>query len=145
MKKKVRSNLLNLIAILAVLGFIISCYLIYSHYNPDFTGIVCKPGEQHQQSACSVANTSEYSEFFGIPVALLGALWFVFLTYLALKNKKKKQFRRELLYFTTTGIFAVIYFIWAEVQLETICTYCTITHVIIVISFFLSLYLYKKA
>lgn len=54
--------------ILAVVGFGLSAYLTYVHYNID--ALVCSTG------GCELVQTSDYSEMFGIPIALLGMVMF---------------------------------------------------------------------
>ena len=129
--------------LIAVLGFAVSGYLIHSHYNPDF-GVPCPAGEEHGQSGCAIANSSEYSEIFGIPVALGGCIWFLILGYITYKARKNNAHIKHLLNLNILGIGSVFYFIYAEIMLKTICPYCTVVHVLIAISLGISIYLWKN-
>ena len=80
---------LKLVIIFSILAVIIFSYLINVHYKEEkesfcdiSTGI-----------SCDIVNKSVYSEIFGIPVALFGALTFLLigvLSFIALKNKPIK-------------------------------------------------------
>ncbi len=132
--------LLQLTLILAVIGIAVSCYLTYSHEHPDLA-----PCDINHVASCTIVNQSVYSEVFGIPVALFGVLWFIVLGLIALKTFKSKKFTRELYGWNILGVVFVLYFIFAEFQLKAICPWCTVVHVIILITFFISLILKKKA
>ena len=72
MKKNI---LVKTILVLSLIGFIISLYLVKNHYEGSQQGSFC---DFNAVASCSIVNTSIYSELFNVPVALLGALWFLF-------------------------------------------------------------------
>ena len=73
---------LHAISILSIIGLLTSLYLVYNHYAPPQAGSFCDFGET---ISCSLVNTSVYSELFGVPVALFGAVWFIIFGLLSWK------------------------------------------------------------
>jgi len=128
--------------ILSVLGFLTSLYLVKNHYDNPVEGAFCDISEG---VSCSLVNTSIYSELFGVPVALFGALWFVILFLLSWKAMKKDgDLVSALLGWNVLGILFVIYLVVAEIILRSICPFCTIVHVIVIATLILSILLYRK-
>lgn len=134
-------NVLTYLIVFSIIGIGLSGYMTYTHYIPEYTGVcdaLAGPG------ACSYVNTSEYSEILGIPVAILGIIWFIVLWVLSHLSKQKRKHIDELFSWTVIGMVFVGYFIFAEIQLLTVCFYCTLVHIIVLLSFLLSLVLYKN-
>ena len=74
-----------LILILNLSGFLISLYLTYVHYSSNI--YVCPAGND-----CDKVLTSKYSRIFGIPISLLGTIYFLMVLILVrLKIKKLIQ------------------------------------------------------
>ncbi len=140
MVKNTKNIILKIILILGFLGVLTSAYLTYTHYMPS-GGVVC---DVDNVGSCSVVNTSEYSEIFGIPAGIWGIAWFIVLIGLAWKVMNKYNLLRELFSWNVIGGVFVIYFIFAEIKLLTICKYCTIVHGLVILSLILSFILYKK-
>ncbi len=142
MKKSTLHNLINILILISLLGFAASSYLTYTHYLESSEPQVC---DINSTFDCSTVNTSSYAELFGIPVAIFGIIWFIIFILLALKTKQSKSHTRPLFHWTIIGLISVLYFIYAEIQLGAICLYCTFVHIFIIISFIISLYLYKQS
>ena len=140
---KKRDVLLKTILILSILGFLTSLYLVQNHYVPPTEGALCDFSEF---VSCSLVNTSTYSILLGVPVAIFGTLWFLFLFLMALQSLKssKKELSLLLLGWNVLGLLFVIYLVIAEIILQAICPLCTVVHVIILITLVLSILLYKK-
>ena len=138
-----KDTLLKILLVLSFVGILTSTYLLYDHYNPGIDVGVCDI-TAHGESSCAIVNQSEYSEIFGFPAALLGIIWFVVLAYLSWKAFRMDSVKRELLIWTSLGMLFVAYFIYGEFMLRTICSFCTFIHVLTLISFVISLYLYKS-
>ncbi|PIN76665.1 hypothetical protein COV17_01615 [Candidatus Woesearchaeota archaeon CG10_big_fil_rev_8_21_14_0_10_36_11] len=136
-----RKIVLYSLIVISLLGIFLSGYLTYTHYNPPTDGSVCVIGEE---DSCSLVTTSVYSKIFGIPVALLGIAWFVMLGFLTITLFTNKKYAREIFSWTILGVVFVAYFIFAEIQLKTICIICTYVHILTIISFVLSYILWKK-
>ncbi|PIN73253.1 Vitamin K epoxide reductase [Candidatus Woesearchaeota archaeon CG10_big_fil_rev_8_21_14_0_10_45_16] len=140
MKLQNRATILYIIQLISVLGLVTSLYLTNAHLTGGSTACDISP-----TVSCSFVNTSTFSEIFGIPVALLGMVWFVVLSYLGFKYFwKPKQYVKWLFWWSIVGILSVVYLIWAEIILGAICLYCTFVHVLVLITFGLVLYLRKK-
>lgn len=108
-------------AAVGVAGLILSIYLTYVSALP-----YCPP----ELSGCDVVIASEYSKFFGVPVALLGAAWFAVVIALSIASYISERCRKPLLAWCIIGVLGVLYLVWVEVFiLHAICLYCTIAHV----------------
>ena len=129
------------ILILSILGFLTSGYLIQNHYVPPTEGSFCDLSEV---VSCSLVNTSTFSVLFNVPVAIFGALWFLILGILSYKAQKNFQLILPLLSWNIFGMLFVFYLIAAEIILQAICPLCTLVHVITLITFIISLVLYKN-
>ncbi len=72
-------RLMNLIAILAICGIVVSSESLQHHYATSKTAF-CDIGETFN---CDIVNRSEYSSILGVPVALVGMLGYAALAGLA--------------------------------------------------------------
>ena len=139
MKKTTHNKLLYLIIVLSIIGLSTSIYLVIDHYSTE--GSVC---DINSTISCSLVNTSVFSEILNAPVAIFGALWFVILIALSWRALKENGvIHSSLLGWNIFGILFVIYLISAEIILGALCLFCTLVHVIIMITFILSFILYK--
>ena len=118
MKDKKKNKILNIIIILSILGLITSLYLVKNHYAPPGEGAFC---DVNAQVSCSLVNTSIFSELLGVPVALLGAIWFVILILMSWKAMKKDGALIDgILIWNLLGLLSVIYFVIAEIILKAL-------------------------
>ena len=136
-----RRNILLSIILAGILGLFASGYLTYQKYDPALNSEICTIGNI---DGCSVVNTSRYSAIFGIPAGIWGMIWFAVLLYLAAKCWRREWWARELLSWTIIGSVFVIYFIIAEIKLLTLCVYCTLVHVLVLVSLVLAIVFYRK-
>ena len=140
-----KNKVLIILMILSVLGLLTSLYLLKNHYNAPLEGGFC---DITSGVSCTLVNNSIYSELLGIPVALLGAVWFIILFLLSWKAMKKKMNKEKyltyLLAWSIVGVLFAMYFVIAEMLLKSICPLCTLAHVIILIALIFSIILYKK-
>ena len=141
MKQTTRKNMLKIIIILGVIGLLASIYLVENHYESPTEGSLCDFGET---VSCSLVNTSVFSELFNVPVALFGALWFVFIMLMAWKAlKKERELIAGMLLWSAVGILFVAYMVIAEFILQAICPVCTLAHIIVLAILIISIILYK--
>jgi uncharacterized membrane protein len=125
--------------VLALAGLGVSVYLTYAHYTEsalagctETTGVV----------NCGKVTTSAQSVVFGIPVAVLGLAFYVFLV--AIMNPWAWMIRRRevgmiRLAAMVVGIGFVLYLLYAELfDIGSICLYCTSVHVITFLLFVLT-------
>ncbi len=138
-----KNTFIKIVLFLSVLGFITSLYLVKNHYEGSQQGSFC---DFNTFTSCSIVNTSIYSELFNVPVALLGALWFLFLFVFALKsNKKPDLYFRFIFVWSVLGALFVFYMIAAEIILKTICPLCTFLHIIIFLVLGMSYFMISNA
>lgn len=113
---------------LSLLGLAVSTYLTWAHYAagtalscPD-TGIV----------NCLKVTTSEQSRVAGVPVALLGAIFFAAMAFLCAPpawSARNGMVARLRLLGAISGIGAVLYLVAVELLVvRAICLWCTIVH-----------------
>ena len=123
-----KKGLIWTIFVLAILSFITSLYLIYNHFAPPIEGAFCDFGET---ITCSLVNTSIFSKFLGVPVAIFGTLWSLVIGLMAWKASRKEDLRLNKVIFNWAfiGLLFVIYLIIAEIILQAICPLCTLVHI----------------
>lgn len=121
--------------VLVGLGLVLSAYLTYEHFSATAT-LACPPGETFN---CTKVTQSQWSYLFGIPVALLGLLYFVAMTALCMPNvwrRPEAWLDRVRLAMAILGVVFVAYLVWAEVaKIGSICLWCTGVHVVTFVLF----------
>jgi len=120
---------------LTLLGLTVSAYLTFEHYSASETLACPDTGAV----SCLRVTTSEYSRFLGIPVALLGLLFFVVVTVLCLPaawRSTSPLVSGARLAAVVGGVAFVLYLVWAELFLiDAICLWCTVVHAITIVLF----------
>lgn len=115
--------------VLALFGLGVSAYLTFEHYSASST-LACPATAGIN---CVKVTSSTYSQLFGIPVALLGLLYFVAITALCLPaawRSTRRSLRYGRLAAVTVGMAFVVYLVWAELfRIDAICLWCTAVHV----------------
>ena len=145
---------LILVIINSIIAIIIFSYLVGVHYKEDKESFC----DISTGVSCDIVNKSAYSEIFGIPVALFGALTFLLigiLSFIALKNRpikiSKKSFAQKdiLKLLLAILVFSVLFSLWliyAELYLIlSICILCVISDIIILITLFILIKLNEKS
>jgi uncharacterized membrane protein len=120
--------------VLSILGLADSGYQTYTHYTG--TGLL---GCSAKTDACVLVQTSSYAYVFGIPMALLGVVFFAFMIVMCSPpawTSEKPVIRLARLVSVVIGILFVLYLVFAEVvKLGRICPYCTSVHIITLLLF----------
>ncbi|TWP43404.1 vitamin K epoxide reductase family protein [Lentzea tibetensis] len=113
--------------LLSFAGLLVSGYLTYAHFNAD--ALVCA---ESALIDCAAVTSSEQSKLFGIPVALLGLLFFAAMTVLCLPRVfRVEKLRWVRLGAVGVGVLMVVYLVAAELLLiGKICLWCTVVHVL---------------
>lgn len=114
---------------LSGIGLATSIYLTYEHFTGS-TSLLCS-----EQGAvdCAKVTTSQWSMLAGVPVALLGLLFYLAMTLLTSPpgwrlNARLGDALRLLA--TAGGLVFVFYLVWAELfKIHAICLWCTVVHV----------------
>ncbi len=135
MEPVIRMNKLNLLMVVtAIVGLVDSIYLyilkISNNQNLCIQGI----------GDCWSVNISPYSEINGIPVALLGALAYIFILGVLLFEKKipfLTTYSTYILFGTTlTGLLYSIYLTYLEIAvIKAICPFCVISAIAMLVLF----------
>jgi uncharacterized membrane protein len=122
----------------AYAGFVISLYLTLVHYR----GYVSPCYVVH---GCEQVQTSKYAVIAGIPLALLGTVFFGLMFYLGISLLTSSRVRVVQAYkvLAFLGALAIIpLFLLQAIVLKAFCTYCVATEAVMlvlwVVSFFLA-------
>ena len=118
---------------LAAAGLLLSLYLLYDHFD-DTDHAFCDFGSH---ISCTKVKNSPWALLFNVPVAAFGVGWFVVLLALSvvasmapLNAKHPNIHASAVFYWSLLGAVFVIYLVFAEFLLQTICPTCTVIHVI---------------
>jgi uncharacterized membrane protein len=113
---------------LAAAGLAVSAYLTYEHYTASTTLACSDSGVVN----CLKVTTSAQSKVFGIPVALLGLLFFAAMVPLCLPRAwATPSIDRPRLAATAVGVAFVLYLLYAELfVIGNICLWCTAVHAV---------------
>jgi uncharacterized membrane protein len=116
--------------LLSAAGLAVSIYLTVAHYgSPEL--LVCSEGAVVD---CATVTSSEQSRLLGIPVAVLGVAFFLFMTALSTPLAWRSAHRTVgwlRLAGAGAGVLFVVYLVAAEFLLiGKICLWCTVVHVI---------------
>jgi uncharacterized membrane protein len=114
--------------LLGLLGLAVSAYLAYEHFSGSTTLACPDTG----RVSCLKVTSSQYSELAGVPVALLGTLYFAALVPLLLPaawHHPGVRLHVTRGAFATLGVVMVLYLIWAEFYaIGALCPWCTAVH-----------------
>lgn len=137
MKSIVHRYTLQAIFVLGLLGVLVASFLTVTHYTST-PGIAC-PKHINNVPACDIVNQSVYSEFVGIPIALIAVVVYAIysiLTYALLKNKRigglsPRSLSVGLVILSSFSFLFALYLITVLYSvLQTVCLYCIIAHTI---------------
>lgn len=106
--------------VVSLLGFLDATYLTMKHYLG--TALTCAIFE-----GCDVVTTSAYSMILGVPVALLGAIYYLsmFLSVAYYLDSQKLRILSFAAYVTVTGFLASLVFMYIQIFiLKALCIYC---------------------
>jgi uncharacterized membrane protein len=121
--------------VLSVLGLAVAIYLTVEHYTAS-ASLACP---ESAVINCQKVTTSDQSVVFGIPVALLGLIFFVAMVPLCLPaawRSRRPELRWGRLGAALVGVGFVFYLVYTELfTLNAICLWCTAVHVITVLLF----------
>ena len=117
---------------LAVVGLCVSVYLTIEHFTSSSTLACPDTGALN----CLKVTTSEQSALVGIPVAVLGLVYFVAMLVASLPASWRSSLpwmRYGRLALAAVGVLFVFYLVFAELfTLDAICLWCTAVHVLAV-------------
>jgi uncharacterized membrane protein len=120
--------------LLCIYGLGASIYLTITHFEPKALACV-----SNSTFNCEKVTQSPQSEIFGIPVAILGLIFFVPMLLVCLPPAWRAADRRihlVRLALATTGVGMIIYLIIAELFIiKAICLWCSSVHIATLILF----------
>lgn len=124
---------------LSVVGFIDAVYLAIKT-------LVGSPITCYAFTGCDTVAQSKYSVLLGIPLSLLGAIFYavtiVLITYY-LQRKTKRGLQQVLLVAIFGGLFSLYLFALQAFVIQAWCFYCVVSDTIGVISMLLAIYLLR--
>jgi uncharacterized membrane protein len=131
-----RIDVRNVIVLLAsVAGIGVAFYLTLAHFTAGIQLSCPETGPIN----CEAVTHSPESYVFGIPVSLLGLIYFVAMTVISLPMLWRSTVRviaQARLAMAVTGIGFVCYLVYAELfEIGKICLYCTAVHLLTLIIF----------
>jgi uncharacterized membrane protein len=111
----------------SVLGLLVSIYLTIEHFSSSTT-FACP---ESATINCAKVTTSQWSHIVGIPVAVLGLVYFVAMVGLcsppAWRNPSLDYLR---LAGCGVGVLSALYLVWIELfRVDAICIWCTVVHI----------------
>lgn len=127
--------------LLSLLGLGVAGYLTYEHYTAS-SSLSCPAGGGAID--CLKVTTSTYSMIHGVPVALLGVVFFVLMA--ALQSPPAWRTPHPLLragrmVWAVVGVATALWLIYAELfKIDAICLWCTIVHFLTVLVFFATVF-----
>lgn len=126
----------------SVLGIVDASYGLIQHFGPVGSG-VCNWGAH---ISCDIVNKSIFSEFFGIPVALIGLVGYLTMGAIAwCIQYRQKNLARELAAITALGFFISAYLTFIEIYyLRAVCPICALSQIIMLILLVLSILSWRK-
>ena len=113
----------------AYAGFVISLYLTFVHYRGYVSPCYVVKG-------CEAVQTSTYSVILGVPLALVGTVFFGLMFYLGigLLTGSRTWVARLYKVLAFLGALAIIpLFLLQAIVLKAFCTYCLATEVIMLV------------
>jgi uncharacterized membrane protein len=126
--------------LLCVGGLGVSVYLTVAHYSAGITLACPDTGT----ISCEKVTTSPQSVTFGIPVAVLGVVFFAILLVLNVPAAWRRPYpllRLTRLGLATSGVGFAVYLIYTELfTVHAICLWCTSAHVLAFLLFVVTLF-----
>jgi uncharacterized membrane protein len=115
---------------LSVAGLAIASYLTYEHFTSSTTLACSDSGVIN----CLKVTTSSYSAVLGVPVAVLGVVFFAVMLVLqlpAMWRRPERAIRRGRLAWAVIGLCTALYLLCVELfAVDAICLWCTAVHVL---------------
>jgi uncharacterized membrane protein len=122
-------------SVTSVAGLGVAGYLTYEHYTGSSSLVCSDKGIVN----CLAVTTSTYSRVAGVPVAVLGLIFFVVMLVLqlpAMWNRPEPIIRQARLAWAVVGLVTVVYLLFAELfEIDAICLWCTAVHVLTFVVF----------
>lgn len=125
--------------VISFIGFLDATYLTVQHYR----GL---PPECSIIKGCEEVATSEYAVVLGVPVALLGVIYYLAILILSIiyLDSKKESIIKLAALLTIAGLGASIWFVYLQLFIiKAICIYCMFSAATSTTLFILGLFVLK--
>ncbi len=129
--------------LLSVLGLGASIYLTYEHYTGS-KSLTCPAASSHGIFNCYAVTTSRWSMWYGIPVAVLGLVYFVVM--LGLQSpwawwSPRLAVRAGRIGWCLIGLASALRLVYYEIyRIDQICEWCTTVHIITFLIFVVTVF-----
>jgi uncharacterized membrane protein len=126
---------------LALVGFLDATYLTATHYGAG--SLACGPG-----GGCDIVTTSQYAIIAGVPVALLGLVYYVVVNLIAWTPPAGWSRSLGVIFVAITGIAVTASAIFVYLQAVVIdawCRYCLVSAAVSLGLFLTAIALYRNA
>ena len=124
----------------SALGIGVAGYLTFEHYTSS-SSLACS---DNGVINCLKVTTSSYSSVAGVPVAVLGLVFFVVMLVLQLPpmwRRPEPAVRYGRLAWAVVGLGTIVYLLYAELfAINALCLWCTAVHVLTFIVFCTTVY-----
>jgi uncharacterized membrane protein len=124
----------------SLLGLGVAGYLTFEHYTSS-SSLACS---DNGVVNCMKVTTSSYSAVAGVPVAVLGLVFFVVMLVLQLPfmwRRPERWLRLVRVGWSVVGAGMVLYLLSAELfSIDAICLWCTAVHVLTLLLFGTTVY-----
>jgi len=135
------NRLLKLFTVLCAVAFLDAAYLTFIHYA--HLSVVCPVG-----NGCDIVSQSQYAAIGPVPVALVGVLYFGFLSiavFFSIKNDKR-EYLMPAFYLSLFGALGALRFIYLQIfVLHALCPYCLFADTIALVLPLICFKFYKRA
>ncbi len=138
--QKIPSWLIWAFVVVSFLGFLDATYLTVVHFAGLNIGCIITTG-------CDTVTTSVYSEIFGIPMALFGAIFYltIFIASLMYVDKKNPAILFTLPILGLCGFITSLYLIYLQLfVIKALCFYCLLSAGTSTLLFVLGVILFVK-
>src|SRR5271165_3578978 len=127
-----------LLLVLGIIGIALASYLTYVHYAK--VTVACVQGHNE----CEAVQTSVYSKFLGVPVALMGLLGYIAIV-ISLLVAENETSRMVTMLLALAGFGFSCYLTYREVfSLEKICEWCVSSAILLTVLMCLSLWRFLR-
>jgi uncharacterized membrane protein len=129
--------------ILSILGFGVSAYLTYEHYTGS-KSLACPAAGRGSLVNCAKVTESPWSMEFGIPVAVLGLVFFAVMIGLQTPwawRSRRLAVRVAQIVWCLVGLGAALRLIYFELyKIDAICEWCTSVHILTFLIFVVTVF-----
>lgn len=122
----VRTRRVDTSLVVALIGLVLAGYLTVEHYTSP-TLLACPEGTTIN---CAKVTASSWASVVGVPVAVLGLLYFAGMVVLLLPAAWRRR-RLDVLRVAgaVAGVLVALYLVWVELfRVDALCLWCTAVH-----------------